>query len=129
MSCTETPGFWWGDLITLDNLFTINTKQQFVITKPAFFAYSRPYNEFISFNLLASVSKLSKLKELGILHFQFPNCVASTNISYTLDHYNNQIHRYHISFLENLNFIFFLQSKVSYWMHGLFSYITHLRWY
>lgn len=37
--------------------------------------YSRPYIESISLNFLASVSKLSKLEELGILQLQFPNCI------------------------------------------------------
>lgn len=100
-------------------------------TKSAFFTYySRPYNEIISFNLLASVSKLSKLKELGILHFQFPNCVTSTNISYTMNHYHNQIHRYHISFLDNLNFFtFFFKTKFPIECMVFFPTLHRLRWY
>lgn len=41
--------------------------------------YRRPYVESKSLSFVASVSRRSKLVELGILQLQFPNCIKKSN--------------------------------------------------
>lgn len=63
---------WWAT--GLWPLIKRKKKEQTKKKNSASIIYRRPYIDNISLSCKASVSKLSKLTELGILQPQFPNC-------------------------------------------------------